>query len=75
MLKRKSKENNEYMRAKKYGCNGKCYTSTYMCPNAETCPETRLKEFRASLIACVIISFSPLILIACIILCIICALL
>ena len=38
-------------RAKKHGCNGICYTSTSMCPLAETCPETRTKEGLATIAA------------------------
>ena len=38
-------------RAKKHGCDGICYTSTSMCPAAETCPETRTKEGLATIAA------------------------
>lgn len=33
--------------SKKYGCDGRCYTPTSMCPRVETCPETRFREFLA----------------------------
>lgn len=37
-------------RAEKYGCDGICYSSTYMCPRAEYCDETRVREFVATVI-------------------------
>lgn len=38
-------------RSKLYGCDGKCYWATGMCPRAEICEETRVREFVASLLA------------------------
>ena len=36
---------------KQYNCDGICYTSTSMCPCAETCPKTRTKEGLATIAA------------------------
>lgn len=47
-------------RAKKYKCNGICYWSTGMCPLVEKCPETRDKEWRASIGALLIIGLVPI---------------
>lgn len=55
-----SKKNVE-RRKKKYGCDGKCYTSLSMCGAADTCPETRKKEWRATVISLVIILLSLLV--------------
>lgn len=38
-------------RAKKYGCDGRCYWITGMCPSVEICDETRVGEAIATLIA------------------------
>lgn len=38
-------------RSKKHGCDGICYSSTHMCPQAEYCDETRLREFIATMIS------------------------
>lgn len=48
-------------RAKEHNCDGMCYTSKSMCPRAETCSETRTKEFIATVIAiiCYILFFNP----------------
>ena len=32
-------------RAEKHHCDGVCYGKHFMCPLAETCDETRVKEF------------------------------
>lgn len=37
-------------RAKKYGCDGRCYWSTGMCPSVEICDETRVGEAIATAI-------------------------
>ena len=36
-----------------YGCDGKCYWDKGMCPRVEICPETRNKEFVATIVACI----------------------
>lgn len=41
----KNKEKDIKRRQKTYHCNGICYGNTFMCPQVETCPETRKKEF------------------------------
>ena len=38
-------------RAKKYGCDGNCYTGKRICPRIDYCPETRTGEFIASVVA------------------------
>lgn len=51
------KKNKVEERAKKYNCNGICYSRYHMCPNADTCPETGWKEFIATIgaIICIIL--------------------
>ena len=41
----------EQKRSEKYGCDGRCYTPYSMCLGAETCPETKGKEFISTFIA------------------------
>lgn len=55
-------------RQKKYDCDGWCYKNDSMCPMVETCPETRDKEFRATVIASLLYISSPIIVIVLIIL-------
>lgn len=38
-------------KSQKYGCDGVCYSNSSMCPRVDTCPETREKEFWASILA------------------------
>ena len=41
-MSRQSRElKKQQERAKKYGCDGRCYWSTGMCPSVEICDETR----------------------------------
>ena len=42
-------------RAKKYGCDGRCYWSTGMCPSVEICDETRVGEAIATAIGTITI--------------------
>lgn len=53
--------NKEQERSTKYGCNGRCYTGTRMCPRVEFCPETRNKEFAATIIAVATVTFAPIV--------------
>lgn len=44
-MSRQSRElKKQQERAKKYGCDGRCYWSTGMCPSVEICDETRVGE-------------------------------
>lgn len=52
--------NKEQERSEKYGCDGCCYTANSMCPIVEICPETRLKEFWATIAATLIILSFPI---------------
>lgn len=66
MSKRFDSEEQREERAKKHQCDGICYSSTYMCPSAEWCNETRVGEFIATIISAVVfilILLSPFILI------------
>lgn len=66
MFKRFDSEEQREERAKKHQCDGICYSSTYMCPSAEWCDETRAGEFIATIISAVVfilILLSPFILI------------
>lgn len=50
-------------RAKEFDCDGICYSRDKMCPRVDYCPETRSKEFAATVIAVLFIaSFYMLIL-------------
>lgn len=53
-------EEKRRQRAEKHGCDGRCYTSVYMCPAAETCPETQRGEFAATLGALAFLTAVPL---------------
>lgn len=53
--------NKEQERSEKYGCNGRCYTSTQMCPRVEFCPKTRDEEFAATMIAVTTVIFAPIV--------------
>lgn len=47
-------------RIEKYNCNGKCYPrGGPMCPNVDTCPETAMKEFIATIVAVLTILAIP----------------
>lgn len=48
-------------RAKEHNCNVMCYTSKSMCPRVETCSETCVKEFWATIFSTVIylLFFNP----------------
>lgn len=54
MSKRFDSEEQREERAKKHQCDGICYSSTYMCPSAEWCDETRVGEFIATIISAVV---------------------
>ena len=42
-MSRQSRElKKQQERAKKYGCDGRCYWSTGMCPSVEICDETAI---------------------------------
>lgn len=44
-MSRQSRElKKQQERAKKYGCDGRCYWNTGMCPSVEICDETRVGE-------------------------------
>lgn len=50
-MSRQSRElKKQQERAKKYGCDGRCYWSTGMCPSVEICGETRVGEAIATAI-------------------------
>lgn len=50
-MNRQSRElKKQQERAKKYGCDGRCYWSTGMCPSVEICDETRVGEAIATAI-------------------------
>lgn len=53
MSKRELKKQQE--RAKKYGCDGRCYWETGMCPAVEVCEETRAGEFMATVIGGIVV--------------------
>lgn len=40
---------------KKYDCDNDCYWNTGCCPNIDYCPETRNKEFIATIFAVLVI--------------------
>ena len=42
-------------RAKSYGCDGICYSKDKMCNRVDYCPETRSKEFAATIFAVIFI--------------------
>ena len=66
MFKKFDSEERREERARKHQCDGICYTSTYMCPRAEWCDETRVGEFIATVIAAILVilvALSPFILI------------
>lgn len=39
--------------AKKHNCSGLCYGCRFECPKVDTCPETCVREFIATIIAVV----------------------
>lgn len=47
---KKSEFEKQKERAEKYGCTGRCYWDTGMCPRVDICDETRTTEFAAALI-------------------------
>lgn len=50
-MSRQSRElKKQQERAKKYGCDGRCYWSTGMCQSVEICDETRVGEAIATVI-------------------------
>lgn len=50
-MSRQSRElKKQQERAKKYGCDGRCYWSTGMCSSVEICDETRVGEAIATVI-------------------------
>lgn len=51
-LKNRTKE--ELIKANKYNCDGLCYGNRFMCPRADYCNETRIKEGIATIIACIV---------------------
>lgn len=53
MSKRELKK--QQKRAKKYGCDGRCYWETGMCPAVEVCEETRAGEFMATVIGGIVV--------------------
>ena len=63
----KNRTKKELDLADEYNCDGLCYGCRFMCPRAETCPETRLKEFTATIFAWVIVLGIPLLVIIAII--------
>lgn len=67
-MSRQSRElKKQQERAKKYGCDGRCYWSTGMCPSVEICDETRVGEAIATAIGLItvlaMISMVPIIVI------------
>lgn len=55
-MSRQSRElKKQQERAKKYGCDGRCYWSTGMCPSVEICDETRVGEAIATAIGLITI--------------------
>lgn len=59
----KNRTQEELERAKKYDCNGICYGCRFMCPRAETCPETKDREFMASMVAMITVVGFPILII------------
>lgn len=50
-MSRQSRElKKQQERAKKCGCDGRCYWSTGMCPSVEICDKTRVGEAIATVI-------------------------
>lgn len=47
-------------KALEHNCDGKCYWGTGMCPRVEYCEETRKGEFRASILATLILFGLPI---------------
>lgn len=43
-------------RCKLYGCDGMCYSRDKMCNRVDICPETRSKEFAATVAAVIILT-------------------
>lgn len=43
-------------RCKLYGCDGMCYSRDKMCNRVDICPETRSKEFAATVAAVILIA-------------------
>ena len=60
MFKKFDSEEWREERARKHQCDGICYTSTYMCPRAELCDETRVGEFIATVIAAILVILAVL---------------
>lgn len=55
-MSRQSRElKKQQERAKKHGCDGRCYWSTGMCPSVEICDETRVGEAIATAIGLIAI--------------------
>lgn len=46
-----NKTDEEIEKSKKYNCDGLCYCHHHICPRVDYCPETRNKEFFATVIA------------------------
>lgn len=44
MIRQSRELKKQQERAKKYGCDGRCYWSTGMCPSVEICDETRKRK-------------------------------
>jgi len=48
----------------KYGCNGDCYRDDGMCPMVDRCPETRNREFAATIGAFLLTKLLPIVAVA-----------
>ena len=63
-MSRQSRElKKQQERAKKYGCDGRCYWSTGMCPSVEICDETRVGEAIGLITVLAMIAMVPIIVI------------
>ena len=52
--------NKKQKRIKRYNCDGNCYMNKSICPRIEYCPETRVREFWATVVAVLVILSIPI---------------
>lgn len=56
MAKYSNSEEDIKRRCSQYECDGVCYSHDKMCNRVDTCPETRCKEFAATVAAVILIA-------------------
>ena len=56
MAKYSNDEKEVKRRCKQYECDGLCYSRDKMCNRVDICPETRSREFAATVIAVILIT-------------------